>query len=710
MTAPARPPPMRRATPAPADGAGLTALGRPPLLARAGPLLVLALATLYVALMYRRVFAGELAGDDNTFHWAEAVRIADGLRHGDLDLWNPSANAGFPTGYYYQLLPAAVPGALAAVFGHTLFWFQLAIFLPLVLVPAAGYRALRVLDIDPWPALGGGVAIAVTLSNSKWGHGADGVFAVGLFTQVSAFAAFPLALAHGLVWLRRGTNLASAIGWGVFVGVSHPVAGMALGAALAPIACTTALAQVLASVSWWPYPAPQPGAPAWRPLVRVVVLGAGLLIASAAAWAPTLIDYQAFGGFPHRLPDEAGPGFAKLARWLASGKFLDEGRRQILTALVPLGLIVGALLDRRAHALRAFLVAALVFAFVIGIGKTLKSQDDLFPAVRFMGALQIVLAMGVGAGAIGLAQRVIRWADRLRDGVYLQGAMGALVGVVLVGLAPTFATQHDRVRISTDWDTVYRDELRTIIPAIAAARPGRLQNRGPENHWAMMLPYIEVDRPTLVAYGGAALQSSPNFVYLWATPSPVRAAWIYDAPLVLTTPERGPDIGGTLLAHTAHFELRELAAPGLVAPVQVTGELPAGRAAMRKAVLHWQDTDAAMHSQVLAHHGHGIAGPPPDGDARAIVRGRSRIDADLDARAATTFAIRESWHPRWRATLDGRPARVRRISPDMMAVDVVPGMHHLTLRFVRPWWTWASWSLWPLAMILAAWWSRRRAP
>ena len=468
------------------------------------PLVLLAVVTVLVALMYRRVFAGELAGDDNSFHWAEAVRIAEGLRHGELDWWNPSANGGFATGYYYQLLPALVPGVLGALFGHTLFWFQLAVFVPLVLVPAAGYRALRVLDVDPWPALGGGVAVAFTLSNSKWGHGADGVFAVGLFTQVAAFAAFPLALAHGVVWLRRGTNLASAIAWGAFAGMSHPVCGMALGAALGPIAVTTALAQALARGRWWPYPAPQPGGAAWRPLARVAVLGAALLVATAAAWAPTLIDYAAFGGFPHRLPDEAGPGFRKLARWLASGRFLDEGRRQVLTALVPLGLVVAAVIDRRAHALRACLVAALVFAFVIGIGKTLKSQDDLFPAIRFMGALQVVLGLGAGAGVLGLAQHAIRWADRQPGGVALQGLVGAVIGLALVGLAPSFGTQHGRVRISTDWDTVYRAELRAIMPAIARARPGRLQNRGPENHWAMMLPYIEIGRPTLVAYGGAS--------------------------------------------------------------------------------------------------------------------------------------------------------------------------------------------------------------
>lgn len=680
------------------------------------PLLGLAIATGIVAAMYARVFAGEPCGDDNTFHYAEVVRIADAVRAGDWDWWNPSTNAGFATGYYYQAIPAAVPGLLGAVFGHVLFWFQLGVFLPLVLVPAAGYRALRVLEADPWAALGGGVAIAFTVSNSKWGHGADGVFSVGLYTQAWALAAFPLAFAHGARWIVRRDHLGAAIGWGAFVGMTHPVAGVALGAALAPVAFTAAVAEILTRRGVSPYPAApivrhrHPAYDVFAPIGRLHILGALLLVASTASWLPTLVDYAGFGGFPHRLPDEAGPGFAKLGTWIAGGRFLDWHRRAILTALLVPALAI-AIADPRARHLRMLWSSAIPLAFIVGVGRSLpRGEDDLFPAVRFMGALQIVLAMAAGAALLRGATLLVRLLDRERWGWIGQAAIGFALGVVAIGvIAPAVSYQKGRTRVSWDYDGVHRGELDELVPHLRAARPGRLQNRGVENHWGMMLPYVLADRPTLVAYGGAALQSSPNFVYLWSTPDPQRAAWIYDAPLVLLEKSRAAQIGGTLLHETASFQLRELPSPGLVGPVQVVGTLPPGRKAERAEALRWQASAQPMQNQVLAHAGSGGAGPVPDGDARHIVRGDSRIAAQLDARAPTTFAIRESWHPRWRATLDGRPVAIRRITPDMMAVDAPVGVHALVLTFERPWWAWATWLLAPLAVALGAWLARRRA-
>jgi hypothetical protein len=197
-----------------------------------GALPALALITLAMVAIYGHIFAGEVAGDDLTFHMAESARIADCLRVGDFDFWNPSANAGFASAYYYQVVPQLVSAIPAAVFGHHIFFFQLSVFLPLVLAPAAAYRGMRVLGATPWQSAIAALAVGFTNGESRWGTGNAGTFNVGLYTQTWALAAFPIALGHAARWATEARGLAPAIAWGAFVTLCHPFAGVALGVAL----------------------------------------------------------------------------------------------------------------------------------------------------------------------------------------------------------------------------------------------------------------------------------------------------------------------------------------------------------------------------------------------------------------------------------------------------------------------------------------------
>lgn len=681
-------------------------------LRRHGPLALLGVLTAVVAAVYAPVFAGEPAGDDNTFHLAEIARLAEAMRQGDWDWWNPAGNAGYAAGYYYQVLPQAGCAAAAALLGLSpLLAFQLGIWLPLVLAPAAAYRALRVLGGDPWQALGAAIALPFAVGASRWGHGADGVLLVGLFTQLWATVALPLALAHGARWLGRGRGLAPALGWGLAAGLSHPFVGVSAGVALAAFAGVEVAGRGAARRRWW------------RPVARLATLGGLLVVGAACAWAPVVVDYDGFGGFPHRVADEVGPGVVGLLGWLWRGELLDAGRPAVLTLLL---LPVAAL--ARAPFLGRLWAAAAALALLLALGRVLgKTEDDLLPAVRLLGALQVVLALAVGAGAATLARRAaaLPLPGALAERARLVAAGLAALAAVVVVLGGA-ATQRARVRVAADYPSVGIADLRALMPAVRAAAPGRLQVRaGAENHWAIQLPYVEAGRPAGLVMGGASLQSSPSFAFLYELRDrdAARAARLFDAPLVLVRTQRAAELpDGALLAETPTYQLRRLPSPGLVGPVRVVGALPAGRAAARRAALDWLRSDAALAGDVLAYPGPGggpptpAAAPPPgapaDATVHAVRRGGSWIEADVEVAAGgpTTLVVRESWHPRWRATVDGAPVPVRRVTPSFLAVDVPPGAHALRLAFARPWWSWALWAL-PLLLVLlaAAVTARRRA-
>lgn len=696
------------------------------------PWLAIGALTILLLAVYSGVFRGEPAGDDLTFHLAEIRRIADCFRAGDFDLWNTSANAGYASAYYYQVIPLAVPAAIAAITGtDVLFWFQLSIVLPLALVPLAGYRGMRLLGATRWGAVAAAAAVPFAISSSRWGHGADGTFTVGLYTQTWAFAAFPLALGHAFVWITRGRNLGAAIAWGAFVGMCHPFAGIALGVAVvagvicdavtAPIAAgarrvlgngaVAALARRLAVTPLsHEQPAADEGAITPR-LVRVLGLGTALLLASAAAWLPVVIDYSGFGGFPHRVADEDGPGFVGLMRWYALGGLLDSRRVQALTWALPLVLLLA-----RARYLRWLWGAALAYAFLLSIGPHLITQDDLLPAVRFLGSLQIVLALGIGAGLLPVGARLRAVLESRFGAAAANSALVVLAAAMIGGVVGWGSlVQVQRLRVAGDDEATHRSELMRVIDALAKAPPGRKQGLDRAgNHWWNLLPFVYAERPALLQMGGGGLQSSPNYDFLWTHRDPARTAWLFDAPYVassLPVPSSVP--AGRVLIKTKHYEVRQLPAPGLVSPVQVTGVLPYGRKVAHRAALDWLANASVYRDQLLAYAGYGGSGPAPQATVLAVRRNLSSGDepdiiAEVQVETASTFVFRDSWHPRWTGLIDGKAVPVRRLTPDFPALDVGPGTHTIALRFDRPWWAFAAWLLWPMLAVAGSLATRRR--
>jgi hypothetical protein len=773
-----------------------------------GALPALAVVTSIMVVIYAHMFAGELVGDDLSFHMAESARIADCLRAGDFDLWNPSGNAGFASAYYYQVLPQLISAIPAAVFGHHLFFFELSVFLPLVLAPAAAYRGMRLLGATPWQAVLAALAIGFVNGESRWGTGNAGTFSVGLYTQTWAFAAFPLALGHAARWVTESRSLAPALAWGSFVTLCHPFAGIALAFALIAgvlaqlvlRGCDALLAEIGQGMVRDPGAGAVPAAMAalgerWRnppprpcngELARLAILGGGFAIAWLPIWLPLVVDYDGFGGFPHRVDDETGPGFRTLFRWYTSGTLLDFARPVVLTWALPIAIVFA-----RARFLRWLWAPAVVYAALLALGPHMpKIGDDLIPPVRFLGPLQVVIALATGTGALLIGNRL--WnaeagSPRSRAGrvaIALAGLVGAggltymiwrlpegsiplvlghrisfellshsqvrwiLLVALVVGAALAIWLMWDalgsqyglrtgiaaiaaalgvllilpgghalasRVNVLDDYPGSHAPELRTIAWVLRFQPPGRKQvGKGAENHWWNLLSYEYGRRPALLMMGGGGLQASPNYDFLWTVRDFTKLAWVYDAPILVfdrANAEKMPD--GKLVFATRNHLVRRLPAPGLVSPVEVTGALPPGRAAAHQGAIAWLKTDQPLDDRVLAYPGSGGSSGEPHGSVVRAFRQDSPGDAadiyaEVDVTARTTFMARESWHPRWRAYIDGVATPVRRVTPDFPAVDVPPGHHALAFRFERPWWVHASWLAWPLVP-LVAWRVTRRA-
>ena len=744
---------------------------------------LLALVILCCA-MYRGLFTGELNGDDLTFHLAESARLSDCIRAGDFDWWNPSGNAGYASAYYYQVIPQLASAVPAAIFGHLLFWFQLSNFLPLVLAPVAAYRGMRLLGATPWQSFAGAFVVALMNGESRWGSGAAGSFNVGLYTQTWALSAFPLALGYGGHFLVRGKKLAPAVAWGAFVGLCHPFAVIGLGIALAVAVVARALPTrtgeghwpswiggllvfagigtllVPPALPWLPNVAIPAGFIAaialvfavpvrgsrWvaRPVAetrteaaRLCVLGALMILAWMPVWLPLLADYQGFGGFPHRVGDEIGPGFTTLLDWHVRGHVLDftsvqnTTRWPVLTWMLPLVVSFA-----RAPVLRWLWAPALLFALFLGIGPHMSTtQDDLLPMVRFLGAMQTLLALGIGAGAVHFGSYLWRIAGKTEVAYILRTIIASLCAASLILVSVTgFRALEGRIHTMPGYPTQHHDELLQIGEKLASLPPGRKQaGPGTENHWWNLLTYVYGRTPALLQMGGGGLQSSPVYDFLWTQRDFAKNAWIYDAPYVVFARDKADKapVGDTVFASTMvrlkpHFTtsilwpewevvslqgnyfIRRLPSAGLVSPVEVTGVLPPGTRKGQPghdAALEWIKSDLPLADHVLAYDGFGGISAPPDGHLIAAHRQLSPGDepdivAEVQANKPTTFVVRESWHPRWHGYIDGVEVPVRRVTPDFPALEVPEGHHELSLRFERPWWALADWLAWPAFSLL----------
>ncbi|MFH1068605.1 MAG: YfhO family protein, partial [Candidatus Glassbacteria bacterium] len=92
------------------------------------------------------------------------------------------------------------------------------------------------------------------------------------------------------------------------------------------------------------------------------------------------------------------------------------------------------------------------------------------------------------------------------------------------------------------------------------------------------------------------------------------------------------------------------------------------------------------------------------GTARAEITayrwGRMTVSAECDRPALLYLA--EAYHPDWRATVDGRPARIYRAELALRAVYLEPGRHEIELRYESAPYRWGKWiTLVALAVSLA---------
>lgn len=667
--------------------------------------------------------------NDDVFHLGLIRRMHEAWAAGGnpLDTWIGYWGQGFPVLRYYQHLPhfavvlvhrllgGAVP--LETVYGGIK-------VLLLALAPLAFYAGTRRLGASPLAAAGTALVVPLLGADPAMRHflgfqPASFLWSgSGLFAQLAAMVLLPLALGSTVRAALDGRRYAGAIAWLAATWLSHLVLGYT--------ACLLGLLVLL-----------HPEARGRRTSVALRLGGLYLATAAVASYLllPTLLESAWIARSvwePAEYWDSYGAARALAA--LAGGGLLDGSRFPALTLLAAIGALsaVAMLIDRR-RAGRGYAMLALgVFSVGLALffgrptwGRALELLpfSASLPFHRFVCAVQLG---GVLLAGLGLA-RIAEFALRRRDLRVSALAAVAVIALLAPAVASTAAFAAKNVRWRAEaaaaWSGRGADVDRALdaFASQDAAVPGR-GYAGTSWDWGRDFRIGSVN-----VYHRWAAHGLPAISYMYHTMGrlseletdfdPARrdhyelfnVRWLLapagrGLPAFATPRPAGPGLAAGIVDTGGYF-----AVVGSAAFLPVEAADPAALRALNRAFIagRWHEAgwfvrlgtkqgeaaragEAELGEGRLPDFGHA---PPQRAPRGAVLSGSGagdRYEAHVRLDEPALVLFRMTWHPHWRAAIDGERAETAMLSPGYVGVAVPAGEHRLTVSYRPPAWTRAA--------------------
>ena len=632
--------------------------------------------------------------NDDAEHELFVQNASEALARGEnvLEFWVPEMDEGFPEFLYYQDLPHLAVVALHRILlglPDIVTLFNVVRYLLLIGFPLTVFWSMRRMDFSPVAAAVGAASSTLLATNFLYGFDYESYLwrGLGLYTQIWAMHLSFIALAS----LWRLVRYGSGFRWTVV--------------ALAVLVLSHLLYAYMMVVSaavlfLW-------GLNRTNVIARAVRLGAAGAIALAITswmWLPYILERGFLNASPYLQPEKyASYGAPTVLGWLVTGELTDHGRLPVLALLLALGIGYAAL-TRATNAL--FGVALFAVWLVLYFGRaTLGPLAALLPLQetllfhRFVGGVHIAAIPLIGYGGAAVLALV-------RSSVSPSRAALA-VGILGLALVPALKERWDFEALNATWmrqteAAIAGDaEMASLVARLRQLPAGRVY-AGLRSNWGERLDfgipfrsvhayqYLVTERFRMLAppFGGASLNSDLQFDF------DDQSAAQYDlynvryviAPRdqalpsfltpIATTPRYvlygAPSAGhAEFVALSARESVRSAADLFARNRAFVNGPGPASRTYIR-----WDYPAPA--NRVLAGPVSGCA----DGGALRYERLQSsRFDFITSCTSAATLVVKETYHPNWRATVDGQPVATIMLSPSYIGLNVPPGDHFVTLEY-----------------------------
>jgi hypothetical protein len=444
--------------------------------------------------LYPGVSGDVLDGNDSVLHLLLARAAVEAITQGQYftDPWQGTMSMGFPVFHYYQHLPHI---GLALVHVITLRAFPLAdllhwtTYLLLSLFPLSIYWSLRRFGFDRISSAMGGLVAPLAATNGLYGFSfASYVFAGwGLYSQLWGMVLLPPAVAVSYQVLRDGRGYFWATLLLAATLMSHLIYGymvfLTLGALTFIQPANLLNPKTFLEVMWRQ----------WR---RLIILFLLVVAVTSYFLVPFFLDIPYFNhSIWHDSRKYDSYGHSAVLSGLINGHLFDFNRFPSLTYLIFVGFVISLLRWREERYLipvSIFLIWLLLYFGRSSWGPLI----DLLPMSRYLHMHRFIA--GVHLGGIFLIAVALatpwRWAVSRPSFWSLWCVSGALVLTLLV-LLPVYSERRSYLERNALWLSetlqglsVEEQDLSDLLEKLEQLPPGRVyagqQIAGGRRHWS----------------------------------------------------------------------------------------------------------------------------------------------------------------------------------------------------------------------------------
>ncbi len=638
--------------------------------------------------------------NDNVLHFPLIQGVVQAIEHGrnPFDWWAPEWSLGYPVLRTYQPLPHAMValayfGLFKSVSLMTVFvWVR---YLSVALLPLTFFVTARLLSFSSLTAAAAAMLAPLISTPALYGveYGSYLWAGSGLFTQAIACHFLLLTVGFAYQAVRRGRHLAITGGLLGLTFLAHFIYGYMA-------ALTICLLAMI----------PRAETPLWIRLGRTAWMGAIALVLAAFQLVPMLLDGRMIN-HSRWEPVWKWDSFGAAAglKYLFTGELLDHGRLPVLSLLALTGVVLW-IRDLRGHRFkypaRTFVVLAAILWILLFLGRpfwgpvlTILGVSPDMQLHRVVGGAHVFLIFIAAIGLAGMWRILTRRAHV---------AIAGLVTVIL--FYPMVRERAQYLGNNAQWGrtslAAYTANRSSINAAITIS-----QNRGGRAFAGLPLTWggsFKIGDPPIYAYLSQAGVPAVSFMFhsmslsseimtrfndgraghyrLFNIHTVVAPQSVSLAPFLLPLEQAGP--------------LRILAAPestdfdvvDAFYAIRTTKEnfydvndpwLQSSWVENRQHLL--LDMDGRLPPQIprLAL-GDPLPAPPPFPFAGTIIAAGKSADtyhAEIQAARSSYVLFKMTWHPNWKASVDGMPVQTVMLSPGFVGVPVTGGRHLVECRY-----------------------------